>query len=166
MKRLWAPWRIEYIEEEKPEYCIFCKAFNEKKDEKNLVLWRGKHSFVMLNRFPYNSGHMMIAPIRHLGDFEDLNQDEMLEIGEAIQLAMKVLRKVMNPHGFNIGMNLGRVAGAGVEDHIHVHIVPRWDGDTNYMPIISDTKVIPEALSRTYNKLLQQFNLIIKTKKG
>ena len=153
MKLLWAPWRIEYIKHEKPDGCIFCKAISENKDSENLILWRGKLAFVIMNKFPYNNGHLMVAPYRHIGRFEELTVEELTEIGVLIQKSIKVLRKVMSPDGFNIGINMGKVAGAGVEDHIHVHIVPRWNGDTNFMPVITDTRVIPQSLQDTYKEL-------------
>jgi len=160
MKILWAPWRFEYIESEKPKYCILCKAYNDQDDKQNLVLWRGKHTFIIMNRYPYNSGHLMVAPIRHVSNLDDLTNEEMLEIAKAIKLSLNALKKAMGPHGFNIGMNIGRAAGAGIEEHIHVHIVPRWIGDSNYMPIISNTKVMPEYLSQTYDKLKPYFDEI------
>ena len=154
MKQLWAPWRIEYIKLEKPEECIFCKAVKENRDEENLVLWRGKVAFVIMNKFPYNNGHLMIAPYRHVGHFEELTKEELTEMGIILQKCVKVLKKAMSPDGFNVGINIGKIAGAGVEDHIHIHIVPRWSGDTNFMPVISDTRVIPQALHDTYSCLL------------
>ena len=153
MKQLWAPWRIKYIKMEKTEECIFCKAVKEEKDEKNLVLWRGKVAFVIMNKFPYNNGHLMVAPYRHVGTLEDLTVMELTEIGILLQKSIKLLKKAMSPEGFNLGINIGRIAGAGVEDHIHVHIVPRWNGDTNFMPVISDVRVVPQALQDTYTEL-------------
>jgi len=153
MKQLWAPWRIEYIKLEKPKECIFCKAVKENKDKENLILWRGKDAFVIMNRFPYNNGHLMIAPYRHIGQFEELTKDELAEMSVLLQKSIIVLRKAMSPEGFNVGINIGKIAGAGVEDHIHMHIVPRWSGDTNFMPVISDTRVIPQALHDTYTEL-------------
>jgi ATP adenylyltransferase len=153
MKILWAPWRSIYVTETgKSEECIFCKKLNGN-DEENLVLWRGRSCFAMLNIFPYNNGHLLIAPYRHIASLKDLTQEEKLELMEALTLWLEVLREALNCHGFNIGMNLGRVAGAGVPDHIHLHIVPRWEGDTNFMPVIGETKVIPQSLSATYKML-------------
>ncbi len=154
---LWAPWRIEYIVGEKEKGCIFCNRIKQKEDEKNLILYRAEFSFIIMNRYPYNSGHLMIVPYEHKGDYEDLNDNEILEMGKLIKLSIKVLREVMNPEAFNIGLNLGKPAGAGVEEHLHYHVVPRWNGDTNFMPVISNTRVIPEALSSTYKKLKKAF---------
>ncbi len=153
MKILWAPWRIEYIRSPKHDGCIFCDFPKENRDEERLILYRGEHSFVIMNNYPYNPGHVMIAPYRHVGRWEDLTDDELLEIMKLSQMMIKVLKKVMSPHGFNLGVNLGRVAGAGIDDHVHLHIVPRWNGDTNFMPVIADTKVIPESLEEAYREL-------------
>ncbi len=160
MKRLWAPWRIEYILMEKPKECIFCKAIKENKDDENLILYRGKHSFIILNRFPYNSGHLMIVPYRHVKDIEDLNEEETTEMFILTQRSVKLLKTALNPDGFNIGINIGRVAGAGIESHIHIHIVPRWNGDTNFMPILSDTKVINQYLIETLEVLKKHIKII------
>jgi len=147
MERLWAPWRIEYIMGEKNKECIFCQKSKEHKDEENYILLRRKKCIVMLNIFPYNNGHLMIAPYRHIGSIEQLNKEE----SEAQMV--KLLKRVLHPAGFNIGMNLGKVAGAGIVGHLHIHVVPRWRGDSNFMPVISETKVISEALQKTYQKL-------------
>lgn len=158
MKRLWAPWRMIYIKGlDEEEGCIFCKKSKEGEEEKNLVLFRGKTCFVLLNLFPYNSGHLMAAPFRHLGELNELTDEEGLELFHLVQHSLKVLKDVLKPDGFNVGMNLGRTAGAGYEDHVHVHIVPRWNGDTNFMPVISDTKVVPQALRETYKALHPAF---------
>lgn len=150
-----APWRMKYIDKSNKEKidCIFCEFIKEREDEKRLILYRGKKAFVMFNAFPYNPGHLMVAPYRHTGNYDELNQEEILEINLLVQKCLKVLKKTMDPHGFNIGINMGKVAGAGFEDHVHVHIVPRWEGDTNFMPVVGETKVIPEALDVTYRKL-------------
>lgn len=153
MKVLWAPWRIEYIRSPKHEGCIFCDFPRENRDRERLILHRGRYSFVIMNNYPYNPGHVMIAPYRHVGRWEDLTDEELLEIMRLSQLMIKVIKKVMNPDGFNMGVNLGRVAGAGIEDHVHLHIVPRWNGDTNFMPVVADTKVIPESLQEAYDEL-------------
>lgn len=155
MDRLWAPWRKKYIlralsgEEE----CIFCRIPKEDKDEENYLLARGKHAFVVLNIFPYNNGHIMVAPYRHTSDLNELSDEEILDFLKLTGKSQKVLGKVMQPHGFNMGINVGRVAGAGYEEHIHIHIVPRWGGDTNFMPILGETKVISEALDEAYKRL-------------
>lgn len=152
---LHAPWRMAYINQSSSEKidCIFCAFTKEDNDEKRLILYRGKRAFVMMNAFPYNTGHLMVAPYRHCGDYDGLDEEELLEINELVQRCIKLLKKVMVPHGFNIGINMGKVAGAGFEGHVHVHIVPRWEGDTNFMPVIGETRVIPEALDVTYRKL-------------
>jgi ATP adenylyltransferase len=153
MKILWAPWRSKYVTKvEKNEECIFCQKLDGK-DEENLVLWRGNTCFAMLNIFPYNNGHLMIAPYRHIASLKDLNEEEKLELMQALTLWLEILKEALQCQGFNIGMNIGKVAGAGVPDHIHLHIVPRWEGDTNFMPVIGETKVIPQSLSSTYKML-------------
>ena len=156
MEHLWAPWRMEYILQEKnqeTEPCIFCSRISQKTDKKNLILLRYESAFIIMNRFPYNNGHLMIVPNRHTGDLIQLRPKEKNNLFQLIQWSVRALEMVMKPHGFNIGMNLGRVAGAGVEDHLHFHVVPRWNGDTNFMPILTDTKVISEALTKSYRKL-------------
>lgn len=146
---------MAYIKSPKGEGCIFCDKPKEGDDSKNFILMRGKKCFVMMNIFPYNSGHLMVSPYRHAKDFEDLTDEESLELVEMVKKSIRILKRALNPHGFNIGINLGSVAGAGIEDHIHVHIVPRWSGDTNFMPVIGDTKVIPEMLQDTYRRLIE-----------
>ncbi|ASJ12195.1 HIT family protein [Thermococcus thioreducens] len=164
MKIMWAPWRIEYIRSPKHDGCIFCDFPKENRDRERLILYRGKHAFVIMNNYPYNPGHVMIAPYRHVGRWEDLTDEELLEIMKLSQLMIKALKKTMNPHGFNMGVNLGRVAGAGIDDHVHLHIVPRWNGDTNFMPVIADTKVIPESLEEAYEELKAAIDEIIGEK--
>lgn len=157
MDKLWAPWRMKYILGEKSNGCIFCDGVAHGDDRRNLVLCRGSFCFVMMNRFPYNNGHVMVAPFRHVGNFESLHTDESLDLMKLLQQSVRALERMLNPEGFNIGINIGRVAGAGVIDHIHVHVVPRWGGDTNFMPVLSETKVINEELEATYTKLLEEF---------
>ncbi len=157
MKYLWAPWRMEYILKEKNEGCIFCEIPKENQDKENYVLYRGKFCFVILNTYPYNNGHIMIAPYAHIKNLEELNRDTINELMSLCQKSISVLKKKMNPQGFNIGANIGRVGGAGILEHVHLHIVPRWQGDTNFMPVISDTKVIPQYLSETYDLLKAGF---------
>jgi len=152
MEQIWAPWRIEYILNAEKEECILCQKPRENNDESNLILFRRKNNFIILNAYPYNPGHLMIAPYRHVR-LEDMTDLESKEHFDMIRQSVKLLTKVIKPAGFNIGMNLGRVAGAGIEDHIHTHIVPRWQGDTNFMPVVSNTKVLSEALAATYNKI-------------
>lgn len=153
MKKIYAPWRSEYIRNPDNYSCIFCKASKGKNDKTCYVLLRGEHTFVMMNIFPYNNGHVMIAPYKHTGDLQELNLDEMNELISYTQIWEAAIREAMNPQGFNIGMNIGRVAGAGVEDHLHIHVVPRWSGDTNFMPVIGETKVIPMNLDEAYDLL-------------
>jgi ATP adenylyltransferase len=153
MKRLWAPWRLEYIQSaDEQEACVFCRAL-EACDEDGLVVHRGEHAFVLLNRYPYASGHLMVAPYRHEGEFGELAAEEALEIHRLAASGLGALAEAMRPQGFNIGWNLGRIAGAGVVDHVHVHVVPRWAGDTNFMPVLADVRVMPEALEDTRRKL-------------
>lgn len=159
MKQLWAPWRLEYIvSEEKPDGCIFCIFPQEDEDEKNLILCRGKHAFVIMNRFPYSNGHLLVPPYRHIADMTELTDEENLEIMQLTQKCCKVLKTICKPDGFNIGINMGTAAGAGIADHLHLHVVPRWNGDTNFMPVFADVKVIPQALETTYKLLKEQFD--------
>jgi len=162
---LWAPWRIQYIENcDTPEGCIFCDKPKEDKDRENLIVFRGQTMFIIMNRYPYNNGHLMIVPYRHTCDLASLSRDEQIESFDLLAASKTVLAEVMRPHGYNIGMNLGRVAGAGIADHLHYHIVPRWDGDTNFMPILGAAKVVSEGLEQTWEKLIQGFKSIqIKT---
>ncbi len=156
---LWAPWRIEYIENTSEyEGCIFCDKSKESDDRKNLIVYRGELGFVMMNRYPYNNGHLMVVPYQHTSEFSSLSSEEKLELFNLLEVSLDVLRKVMKPQGFNIGMNLGRLAGAGIADHLHFHIVPRWGGDTNFMPILGHTKVISEGLEQTWEKLKREFD--------
>lgn len=157
MEQVWAPWRIQYIQMEKPEDCILCQKPKEGDDEENYILYRGSANFVILNSYPYNPGHLMVAPYRHVAVLDELTSDELAEHFEMVCRFTRLLREVFNPQGFNLGINLGKVAGAGIDDHIHTHIVPRWQGDTNFMPVIAETRVIPEALAETYAKLKDGF---------
>lgn len=161
MEQLWAPWRIEYILQPDKSGCFLCQKPKENKDESNLVLHRGRNNFILLNSFPYNPGHLMVAPYRHVGYLEELTDVEAKEHFDMVKLSIRLLNQVVKPTGFNIGMNLGKVAGAGVDDHVHTHIVPRWQGDTNFMPVISNTKVLPEALAATYQKLKQGLSEVL-----
>ncbi|RJP79297.1 MAG: HIT domain-containing protein [Candidatus Zixiibacteriota bacterium] len=158
--RLWAPWRMKYIEAAsrgEETGCFLCENPRQPDGEENLVLYRGRHCFVIMNLYPYNNGHLMVAPYRHVGDLAELTPEELQEGAAQVQLCVEVLREVMHPHGFNIGANLGRVAGAGVEDHLHLHIVPRWSGDTNFMPVVADTKVVSESLHEGWRRLKTAF---------
>ncbi|MCL6629142.1 MAG: HIT domain-containing protein [Armatimonadetes bacterium] len=159
MERLWAPWRMKYIEEgSKVEGCIFCMFPAELEDRKNLILYRGAKSFIMLNSFPYNPGHLMVAPYKHTADLYELTDEELLDVDHLVRFSIRLLSATMQPDGFNLGVNLGRTAGAGIVDHVHWHIVPRWNGDTNFMPVIGETKVLPESLEATYDKLKRKID--------
>ncbi len=157
MKKMWAPWRIEYILSPKPSGCIFCDKPKESKDDENFILYRGKHSFIIMNYYPYNNGHLMVVPYRHLSDITLLNDEKNKEISSLIQTSVSIIRKTMNAEGFNIGMNLGKTAGAGIDEHIHYHIVPRWNGDTNFMPVAGNSKVISQGLYETWETLLPHY---------
>lgn len=155
MERLWAPWRMTYINGvDKDNGCFLCAAVvDEKAQAENLVLWRSDHAVCVMNRFPYNNGHLLVAPVRHTGELADLADAERAAFFDAILAAKALLEKAMKPHGFNVGFNLGRSAGAGLVDHAHCHVVPRWDGDTNFMPVLTNTKVMPQSLAELYGKL-------------
>jgi ATP adenylyltransferase len=154
-ERLWSPWRMEYIEAPHPEEeeCFFCQKLAANDDEANLILTRSGSAFGILNAYPYNPGHLMVAPIRHIGELEELSEEELADGDRLLQTSVRALKRASDPHGFNIGMNLGRVAGAGVPGHLHWHVVPRWKGDTNFMAVVGHTRVLPEALAATYAKL-------------
>ena len=153
-ERLWSPWRMEYILSDKEKgRCIFCEAIAQDRDEKNLVLYRGKHAFIILNLYPYNNGHLMVVPYEHASSTENLDPEVLTEMMLLVNKSLQLLRKVMLPQGFNIGINMGAPAGAGIEDHVHIHVVPRWTGDTNFMPVLATTRVVPELLAQTYAKL-------------
>jgi ATP adenylyltransferase len=155
MDKLWAPWRAHYVSmvDSTAGTCIFCDKPKEKKDRENLILLRGEHCFVIMNRFPYNNGHLLIVPYQHCSDLSQLAKEAYQALWDTVLQCKEALAKALSPHGFNIGMNLGRVAGAGIDQHCHTHIVPRWNGDTNFMPVLSDTKVLSEALEQTYEKM-------------
>jgi len=157
MEQIWAPWRIEYILKVKPEGCILCDKPKENNDVLNYILYRGDKNFVIMNSYPYNPGHLMVAPYRHVANLEELTDEELHEHFEIVSRSIKILREVFNPGGFNIGINMGKVGGAGIDEHLHTHIVPRWQGDTNFMPVIFDVRVVAEALSETYEKLRVKF---------
>ena len=157
MKVLWAPWRMEYILSEKGGDCIFCPGDNRDGDEARLILYVGNLSMVMMNRYPYNNGHLLVAPVRHVRGLEFLSDEDTLDLMKMVRVSIAALRKIMAPEGFNVGLNLGAVAGAGVEEHMHFHIVPRWNGDTNCMTVLGDVRVIPQHIKETYAKLLPCF---------
>jgi ATP adenylyltransferase len=158
MRVLWAPWRMGYIlAENKADGCIFCPGTERNADQDRLILHVGPRTMVVMNRFPYNNGHLLVAPVRHVSSLERLNQDETLGLLLMVRKSIEILKQVMRPDGFNVGLNLGHVAGAGMENHMHFHIVPRWKGDTNFMTVIEDVRVIPEHIKATYGKLVPLF---------
>jgi ATP adenylyltransferase len=158
MERLWAPWRLEYIVGEKEEGCIFCEFPKRGDDAKYLILHREALVYVIMNAYPYSNGHLLVVPYRHVGDISELTDEESLGMMLLARKCCQVLREAVRPDGLNLGMNLGTAAGAGIADHAHMHIVPRWNGDTNFMPVLADVKVIPEALEATYAKLKPLFD--------
>ena len=152
---LWAPWRMAYIKKaaaKEDEECIFCKA-PKMDEEEALVVYKSRLAYIIMNKYPYNTGHIMIVPYRHVGDYAGLTEDEIKELGLLLKASINGLRRALNPHGFNIGINLGRVAGAGIAGHVHIHVVPRWDGDTNFMLVTGRTKVIPQDIKETYKTI-------------
>ncbi len=158
-QRLWAPWRLEFIHAPKPDDCIFCRfpAEPESHDRQNLLVHRSERSFAVLNRYPYNSGHLMVVPRAHVDRLEALTPDAFADLQAELLLAIRVVRGSDRPEGLNVGMNLGKVAGAGIADHLHWHVVPRWGGDTNFMPVVADVRVVPEALDATWVRLRAAF---------
>jgi ATP adenylyltransferase len=162
MDRLYSPWRSQYIETFKvgapmTEDCVFCAALHNSDDEKNLVVYRGENAFIIMNLYPYNSGHLMVIPNRHTSEFTSLTEDELSECMKLLKLSQQALTEMSHPHGFNIGMNLGRAAGAGIEGHLHWHLVPRWNGDTNFMPVMADVKLVSEDLHKQRAYLHEYF---------
>ena len=157
MKFIWAPWRVAYIRASKTAGCILCDKPKENLDDANRILFRGKLNYIMMNNYPYNPGHVMVIPYRHTADPSEFTAAAKLEHMELIAKSIRVLQKVYNPAGFNTGMNLGKVAGAGIDTHLHTHVVPRWQGDTNFMPVIADVRVIPEAVDATYQRMKSEF---------
>jgi len=150
---LWAPWRMDFIKGPPRKTCFFCDYVRQDRDRRNLVVLRGRTCFALLNRFPYNTGHLMVAPLAHKGALDRLTKEERAELLDLLVTMQKALDRTLRPHGYNIGINLGRVAGAGVPGHVHIHVVPRWDADTNFMPVVGRTKVIPQALEALYTQL-------------
>ncbi len=156
-EKLWAPWRMAYIKNfKKQKGCLFCRASKSKKDKKNLIIYRSAHSFAMLNLYPYNNGHILVSPFRHVKTIELLSEAETLDLMETVKYVKSRLDKVLRPGGFNIGINVGRCAGAGIDKHMHVHVVPRWNGDVNFMPVISKTKIISQSLQALYGELMSE----------
>lgn len=162
MEHLWAPWRMKFIEElrSKGSGCLFCELAAEGDDKKRLILHRGKCVYAVMNRFPYNNGHIMIVPYKHTGSLEDLEDAEYAEIMRICSHSLRIMQKTLEAEGFNCGFNIGKVAGAGVKDHIHLHVVPRWTGDANFLPIIGETRTMLEYLEDTYNRLIGEFERI------
>jgi ATP adenylyltransferase len=158
VKNLWAPWRMAYIESGGTAEggCIFCIAAADTHDEQNLIVYRGPRVFVIMNKFPYNNGHLMIAPYQHVPSIEDLDAETLTEVMVTAQRVLAAMRAAFSPHGFNMGINQGTVAGAGIADHVHFHIVPRWNGDTNFMPVLADTKVMPDFIENTARQIREQ----------
>jgi ATP adenylyltransferase len=160
-ERIWAPWRLEYVKNASKgssDGCIFCVTPDEGRDEASLIVHRGERCFVILNKYPYTNGHLMVAPFEHLASIQQLDRETLTELMALTQQAMSVLEAEYSPHGYNVGFNQGRVAGAGVEDHVHLHVVPRWGGDTNFMSTISDTRVMAQTLDQTYAALRGRFS--------
>jgi ATP adenylyltransferase len=156
-QRLWAPWRLEYIKSDKSGACIFCSNATLGDDEQALIPYRGDRCFVILNAFPYTNGHLMVAPFEHTGDLAELDEATSLELIGLTQRSLRALEAAYGPDGYNVGANLGRVAGAGVLDHVHMHVVPRWAGDSNFMPVVGDTRVLPQTLEESYVVLRDAF---------
>jgi len=157
MKQIWAPWRMDYILRDKSGECIFCRSIRTKHSKRKFILHQGDFSLVMLNKYPYTNCHLLIAPRKHTDTLDKLTEEELLNLFLTLRKSVSVLKESIKPDGFNIGMNLGRIAGAGLEDHLHFHIVPRWSGDTNFMPILAESVVIPEHLEKAYDRLIPFF---------
>lgn len=157
MKHLWCPWRIDYILGPKPDSCVFCLPGHTDEDEERLVLYRGRRNFVIMNKFPYNNGHLMVMPYRHIMDFCALEADELAELTTLLQTCTGILQKHFSPQGINIGLNLGEAAGAGIREHLHFHLVPRWNGDSSFMAVLDEVRVMPEHLQTTYAALKPYF---------
>lgn len=157
MKHIWSPWRMEYIESSKETECIFCLAQGREDNAENLIAFRGKRAYVILNRYPYTSGHLMVVPFDHQPNLEELDPETRAEMMELTTRCMSVLRKIYHPEAFNMGANIGEPAGAGIKSHVHIHIVPRWGGDTNFMTVVGEVRVLPEALETTYERVRKAF---------
>ncbi len=157
MENLWAPWRMEYILGKRDSRCIFCPESHGLSDEERLILHRGELTMVLMNMYPYNNGHLLVSPWRHVSRLDELTREELLELMEWLTKSTNILEKTMRPNGFNVGLNLGKEAGAGFEEHLHFHIVPRWRGDTNFIAVMADIRSIPEHIKQTYSKLLPHF---------
>jgi ATP adenylyltransferase len=153
MQQMWTPWRMAYIRRERRPGCIFCEMLDTEDDRGQLILHRSELAFLVLNKYPYNNGHLMAVPYRHMDTVEALTPEETVDMMSLVSLAVRALRRTSNPEGFNIGINIGKIAGAGVVDHVHIHVVPRWGGDTNFMPVLADVRLIPQDLHETYDEL-------------
>ncbi|RJP30524.1 MAG: HIT domain-containing protein [Actinobacteria bacterium] len=165
MERLWRPWRINYvrnIESLRDEQCIFCSRPAQDDDAQSLILYRGDTTYIIMNLYPYNTGHVMVTPYRHVGELEMLEEGELKELMDLTSLAIRAIKKDMSPQGFNLGINLGKAAGAGFDEHVHMHIVPRWQGDTNFMPVVGDSKVMPETIADTYERLRKSLESLLQ----
>jgi ATP adenylyltransferase len=158
--QLWAPWRLKYVTAEKPQGCIFCDKPQAGDDAANHIIWRGERTFALLNAYPYNNGHMMVTPYAHIAHLEDVPTETIAELMSLCQLAVRALKRDFHPDGVNMGLNLGAAAGAGVKDHLHIHVVPRWAGDTNFMPVTADVRVIPQSLDDSYRLLREAFEAL------
>lgn len=158
MRPIWAPWRLEYILSKKGSECIFCSKQKDSRDRDNLILQRGHHNLVMMNLYPYNNGHLMVVPYRHVFSVTELADDEMLDLMKMTRRAVDCLKEVFMPEGFNIGINIGKVAGAGIDEHLHLHIIPRWVGDTHFMAALGEVRIIPEHVMSTYDRIFPVFN--------
>lgn len=158
MKALWAPWRMAYILSDKTGGCIFCELPKQDRDRENLILYRSSHNFVIMNRYPYNNGHIMVVPYLHVPSLDGLADEVMLDFMKVTKHAVRSVKRAFMPEGFNIGINIGTIAGAGMEEHLHLHMVPRWAGDTSFMTVFDEIRVIPEHVMSTYDKLLAAFN--------
>ena len=161
MKQMWSPWRMAYILSDKQAGCVLCDIMEAPDDRERLVLHRGERAFLALNKYPYNNGHLMVVPYHHVDTLEALSAAELADVMALVTLGIRALRAAMRPEGFNIGANIGKVAGAGVEDHVHVHVVPRWTGDTNFMSVLGEVRVIPQALCETYDQLKAALDAVL-----
>lgn len=158
MKRLWTPWRMEYILSDKSDHetgCLFCTKARQRNDRENLILYRGTRTYTILNLYPYNNGHLLVVPYQHTRNVDELDDETLADIMLEVKRAVRALQKAMSPDGYNMGINIGRSAGAGVDNHVHMHVVPRWVGDSNFMPVVGETRLIPEDPQTTYDRLLE-----------
>lgn len=158
MQQIWSPWRINYIRGSKPDACVFCTVPDIEDEDESLILFRGEHAYVMMNRYPYTNGHLLVIPYQHIAMLTDVPGDVQVEMLQQVNMCLEVLREVMQPHGFNVGLNLGATAGAGIKDHLHFHVVPRWTGDTSFMAVIDDTNIIVEGLRECFAELKPAFD--------